>query len=98
MQFKTQKEMFDWIWDHRPHKSELSGDPLIPKGQLQWHWQFAHILAKGQYPKFKLNAKNIMLMTPKEHERQETFHKFIEKRDELKREYYKKFYNKKFEE
>ena len=95
-QFKNQSELFNYIWDTRPHFSEVSGKPLLEPNALKWHWQFAHILAKGQYTKYRLNPDNVMLMLPEEHERQETFPAFIEKRDELKRKYYKEFYNKEF--
>ena len=60
------------------------------------HWQCLHILPKGTYPKYKLEPKNILLALPDEHERQEQFDVFIEKRDELKREYYKEYYGKIF--
>ena len=96
MIFRTQKEMFNYIWETRPHISEVSGKKLLPKGDFKWHWCFAHILSKSTYPKWKYNSDNIMLMLPEEHARQETFPAFIEKRDELKRKYYKEFYNKEF--
>lgn len=96
MAFKNQTQLFNSIWQTREHISELSGKPLLSKGHLMWHWQFLHILPKGTYPKWKLEAKNIMLALPPEHEKQEQFEKFIEKRDELKREYYKEFYGKIF--
>ena len=96
-QFKNQSEMFDWIWDNRPHISEISSEPLLPKGHLQWHWQFLHILPKGSYPKYKLNPDNIMLALPEEHEKQEQYEVFQEKHLELKRAYYLEFYNKEFD-
>jgi hypothetical protein len=96
MEFKNQAQLFNHIWETREHISELSGKPLLPKGHLMWHWQFLHILPKGTYPKFKLLPKNIILALPDEHERQEQFEKFIERRDKLKREYYKEFYKKIF--
>lgn len=96
MIFRTQKEMFNYIWETRPHFSEVSGKKLLPKGDFKWHWCFAHILPKGSYPKWKFSSDNIMLMLPEEHARQESFPAFIEKRDELKRKYYKEFYNKEF--
>jgi hypothetical protein len=92
----NQSQLFNKIWESRQHRSELSGLPLLPKGHPQWHWQFAHILPKGTYPKWKFEEKNIILCLPEEHARQETFPKFIEKRDELKREYYQEFYGKEF--
>jgi hypothetical protein len=82
------KSLFIEIWEERPHLSEVSGRPLLPIGHWQWHWQFAHILTKGAYPSFKFRKDNIILMLPEEHEKQESFASFIEKREELKRKYY----------
>ena len=92
----SQSRLFNDIWESRTHRSELSGAPLLPKGHPQWHWQFAHVLPKGSYPKWKFEAKNIILCLPEEHSHQEQFPVFIEKRDQLKREYYKEFYGKEF--
>lgn len=97
MIFKGQKQMFMWIWENRPHESELSGKPLLPLGHFKWHWQFLHVLGKGTYPKSKLDPDNIMLATPEEHDHQEQFPIFIERQDELRREYYKEHYGKVFE-
>jgi hypothetical protein len=64
-----ERKMFDSIWSKRHHRSFLSGANL--------HWVagtdfypnvFAHLLAKGKYPKFRLEEKNIVLLTPQEHE------------------------------
>lgn len=96
MIFRTQKECFRYVYETRAHISELSGKPLLPKSHSQFHWQFLHILSKGSYPKWKYNSDNILLALPEEHASQETFPAFIEKRDELKRKYYKEFYNKEF--
>jgi hypothetical protein len=96
MKFKTQSEMFNYIWDTRPHYSELSDKELLQPNAINWHWQFLHVLPKGSYPKWKFESDNILLALPDEHARQETFPKFIERRDELKRRYYKEFYNKTF--
>jgi len=97
MEFKNQKEMFNYIWETREHKSELSGLPLLPKGHFQWHWQFLHVLPKGTYPKWKLNPDNVLLGTVAEHANQELYEVFTEKHTELKRQYYKEFYGKEFE-
>ena len=97
MKFKNQTELFNYIWETRPHKSELSGFNLLPKGHYQWHWQFLHVLPKGTYPRYKLNPKNIILGLPSEHDQQESFPEFLAKKQELTREYYKEFYNKEFE-
>ena len=90
--FKNQKEMFLWIWETRDHISEVSDKPLLHLGNSMWHWQFAHILAKGTYPHWKFNPDNIMLMLPEEHEKQEQFDIFNDKHSELKRKYYQEFY------
>ena len=96
MEFKNQKELFEYIWKTRPHVSEISGDPLYPKGHSLWHWQFLHVLSKQAYPSFKLNPDNIMLATYGEHLKQEEFEVFRNRKEELKRIYYKQIYNKQF--
>ena len=97
MNFKNQKELFNWIWNNRDHVSEVSGLPLIEdKNHFQFYWQFAHVLGKGPYPSYKLNPDNIMLMLPGEHERQEEFEVFTRKHMKLKRQYYKEIYGKEF--
>lgn len=97
MFFKSQIEMFNWIWDYRFHVSELSGEPLVEKGHLYWHWQFLHVLPKGSYPHYKLNSDNILLGTVKEHDTQEHFKVFQDKKQQLRQEYYEKYYNKTYE-
>ncbi len=66
---KKESEMYEKIWNSRDRVSFLSGKPLVSEGSVFWHNQFAHILAKGKakYPKFKLYSKNIILLTPEEH-------------------------------
>ena len=96
MTFKNQSELFNYLWETRPHFSELSGKPLLPKGHFMWHWQMLHILPKGSYPKWKLEPKNIILALPDEHERQNEFAEFNKRFEENRREYYKEFYGKEF--
>jgi hypothetical protein len=100
--YKNQKEMFLYIWETRAadngYKSELTGLPLFPPHHYKWHWQFLHVLPKGTYPKYKLNPDNILLGTIKEHENQERYEVFQEKQLELKRAYYKEYYNKEYDE
>ena len=93
-----QKEMFLEIWNERPQVSEISGKPLLPIGHIQWHWQFMHILSKGNYPSMKLSKENIMLATPDEHNLQTVqphktrndpdWKKFYDKQGELRTRYY----------
>lgn len=82
--------MFIEIWNERPHFSEVSGKPLLPATDRQWAWQFAHILPKGSFHSQRLNKENIMLMLPSEHENQERYDKFQQKKTELLNQYYKK--------
>ena len=94
--FKNQKEMFNYIWETRDHVSELTGKPLLPKGHFKWHWQFIHVLPKGSYPAYKLKLENMLLGLPEEHENQETFEIFQNKKEKLIPKYYKEIYNKEF--
>lgn len=87
--------LFEEIWSERDHVSELSGKPLLPKGHPQWHWQFLHILSKS-YPAYKFRKENIMLALPEEHAIQERYPKFMERHEELRRQYYKEIYGKEF--
>ncbi len=88
MIFVSQKEMFEWIWENRPHVSELSGQNLLPKGHSQWHWQFLHVLPKGKFKRMALNSDNILLGLPEEHKKQNQFEIFNKKYEQLAREYY----------
>jgi hypothetical protein len=63
-----QMDLFNKIWGSRPHKSELSRQPLDQFKNTQYFvWLFAHILPKGQFPMFKLEEENILLISPEEH-------------------------------
>lgn len=84
-------ELFKEIWLERPHKSELSGENLLSPTNLKWINQFLHVLPKSLYPKFRLNKDNILLGLPEEHDRQEEFEVFNEKKNKLRQEY-NKFY------
>jgi len=76
-------ELFLEIWNERPHVSELTGKKLLPLGHKLWFSQFLHVLSKGTYSELRLCKENIMLALPNEHEKQETYPKFIAKRDEM---------------
>jgi hypothetical protein len=66
----SEMPLFNIIWEEREHKSFLSNHPLgVHPGGPMFVNVFAHLLAKGKakYPNFKLYSKNIVLLTPKEH-------------------------------
>jgi len=63
----SELDIYNEIWSERVHRSEVSGEPLPPKGHKLWHWCFSHILPKGSYGKFKYDKRNIILKTPSEH-------------------------------
>lgn len=97
-------EYFKEIWGERPHISEVSQEPIH-------HFDircFSHILPRSTYPLFATYKKNLVLKTPKEHDLWQ-FHQdeikddpmwkpFFQLKEELTREYYQKFYGKKFDE
>jgi hypothetical protein len=63
--------LFEAIWSTRKHVSFISNQPLdMYRGTDLWYNLFAHVLEKAQnrYPKFKLYDKNIVLLTPREHD------------------------------
>jgi hypothetical protein len=60
--------LFDTIWATRPHVSFISDLPIsIQPHTPLWYSVFAHVLAKGKYPSFRLLDRNIVLLLPKEH-------------------------------
>jgi hypothetical protein len=89
-------QLFSEIWDEREHVSELSGKPLLPKGDMRWHHQFLHVLSRGTYVAYKFRKENIMLALPEEHAIQERYPKFKERFEELRSQYYKEIYHKQF--
>lgn len=58
MQFNSEKELFKYVRDTRPHICEISWKP-IREAQA---WCFAHILWKWMNPKYRLYPNNIMLV------------------------------------
>ena len=65
---QSQLELFNKIWNSRPHKSELSGQPLDQyTNGAYFIWMFAHVLDKKNWPLFKFEEENIILVSPEEH-------------------------------
>ena len=61
--FNSETEVFQHVWDTRPHMSFISG-----RGIPEFDYKcFAHILSKKQFPAFRFNPENIVLLTVYEH-------------------------------
>jgi hypothetical protein len=67
--YKGELDMFEHIWDEVPfHTCEFTGESLDKfYGTELWYSCFAHVLAKGKFPLFKLNKANIRLVYPAFH-------------------------------
>jgi len=89
--FTTFQQVREYVWNSRPHVSQLTGKRLFSENHPQWHWQFLHVIGRNN-TYWVLNPDNILLALPSEHENQEQYPEFITKREELKAEYYKQFY------
>lgn len=59
-------EMFKDIWSRRPHRSQFSMTP-IEEFDVRC---FAHVLPKSMYKQFRLNQRNVKILTPEEHDMQ----------------------------
>ncbi len=59
-------EIFKQIWEERPHESFINGEPLYVFDVSN----FAHVLPKAEnrFPKFKLYANGIRLLTRTQHD------------------------------
>lgn len=84
----SQIDLFNEIWEERPHVSELTGKALLPKGRSKWHWQFLHVLPKGTFTDLKLAKDNILLGLPDEHDHQDQYEVFVKKKEALKLQQY----------
>ena len=63
--FQGEREMFEFLWDTKPHKSEISGRNLE---QISLFFSmFAHVLDKKKYRLFRYNPDNILIVHPMEH-------------------------------
>lgn len=65
--------LYKEIWKERPHKSEISDEPLIENQHHPlWRNQFMHILPHSQYKNYEFRKENIILGTHQEHDLQTT--------------------------
>ena len=58
-----ERALFLEIWNERPHKSEVTGKPIL-RFDVKC---FSHLLSKGAYPEYRLFKPNIVLKTVQEH-------------------------------
>ena len=67
--FSGEKELFLWIWkESKDKKCVISGEVLTKYLATTMFWScFAHLLPKGLYGKFRLNPKNVWLVSPHIH-------------------------------
>lgn len=66
--FKGELDMFNYIWETRPHVCEFTGERLEQfHGTDLWYSCFLHVLPKGKFPLFKLNSENVRLGFPAFH-------------------------------
>lgn len=63
--FHGEREMFEFLWETKSHKSEISGRNL--ENIALFFSMFAHILDKKKFPLFRYNPENIMIIHPMEH-------------------------------
>jgi len=83
-------KLFMEIWSERKQISEISGKPLLPPSSPFFVNQFLHILPKGKFPEMRLNKENIMLATHLEHDKQDTFKVFQDRKEKLLNQIYNK--------
>ena len=67
--FRSQVELFDYLWDNRPWECPFTGENLkkYADDSLMRRICCAHVLPKGKFPLFKLNPDNVMLVDPRFH-------------------------------
>lgn len=63
-----ERPLFIALWAKCGGKSEVSGEPLHPPEHHLFHFQGSHLLPKGTYPDYRLDPRNLVMMTPDEHE------------------------------
>jgi hypothetical protein len=62
-----ERALFESLWETRTKVSYLSGKDLSRTPDFLMLNIFAHVLPKGKYPKYRLNAENIIFLDPDEH-------------------------------
>lgn len=63
-----ERALFVDLWAKCGGKSEVSGAKLYPPEHALFVHQGSHLLPKGTYPDYRLDPRNIAMVTPDEHE------------------------------
>jgi hypothetical protein len=79
----TEKPLFLKLYRESAKVSELTGKKLLSPSHPQFYCQFLHVLGKGVYPELRLCERNIMLALPEEHDFQNRYPAFNERKIEL---------------
>lgn len=96
-----ERELFIELWAKCGGKSQVSGLALPDPASPLFHHCGSHLLEKGSYPDYRLDSRNVVMMTPEEHTRWHSlapslrladsqFGKFEVIRQNLKREAHRK--------
>lgn len=78
---RKEYEMFEEIWKERGPRSEISGKFL---GREAKSIYFHHCLPKSRYPEYRLDKRNIIILSFEEHQNVENNTYFYEKVNEIK--------------
>ena len=66
-------ELFKKIYESCGGVSVIDGVKLNSPEHPMFHWQFAHVLPKGAYGRFRLDERNILPMTAVQHTQFDNF-------------------------
>ena len=63
-----ERDLFIQLYAKCQGRSEVSGEKLLPPEHPMFHFQGSHCLPKGTYPDYRLDPRNIAMVTVAEHE------------------------------
>lgn len=63
-----ERDLFVQLWTRCGGKSEVSGTTLLSPEHHRFHAQGSHLLPKGAYPDYRLDPRNVVMITIREHE------------------------------
>lgn len=62
-----ERALFIQLYAKCKGKSQVSGEPLLSPEHPMFHFQGSHLLPKGTYPDYRLDERNIIMVTADEH-------------------------------